>query len=355
MAVADLKSQTLSPRLARADVVVSPSIPAPQPNTRRRRARTAFVVFALFVVLLNFVFGFASELNPRLRDPAYGDKLAKLHTKTPDVLMLGSSRTLLGFHAGRVEETTGRTAFNFGTPATGPITHLVYLNRLLKAGVRPKLLLVEVLPPMMADGPGGPIEQAFLPGERLTAGELDIVERFGFDPAMVRPAWRESVAVPWWKLRFQVLGRLGPSWLPWHLRYDWSRTADACGWATPPRQETTGEERVEQLAKVRAEYAGTLAAMDPDGRPLAALRELVAVCRANDVPVSLVLMPEADTFRGLYPPGLDDRAARCVRSLGAPVVDARRWLDEGDFYDGHHPFTRGAEKFTDRLMREVIP
>lgn len=355
MTVADMKSQKLEPRLASVDVFVSSPTPALPSPSRRRRARSSFVVFVVFVVVLNFGFGLTAELNPRLRDPAYGDKLAKLHTKTPDVLMLGSSRTLLGFHAGRVEERTGRTAFNFGTPATGPITHLVYLDRLLKQGVRPKHLLVEVLPPMLADGPGGPIEQAFLNGERLTASEIDTVERFGFDPAVVRPAWRESMVAPWWKLRFQVLGRISPSWLPWNLRYDWSRTADARGWATPPRQEVTPEERTEQLAKVRAEYAGTLAAIDPNGRPLNALRELIARCRANDIPVTLVRMPEADTFRTLYPPGLEDRVTACLEPLGVPMIDARRWLREEEFYDGHHPFTRGAEAFTDRLMQEVNP
>lgn len=355
MTVADLKSQQMGPRLARVDVVVSSPTPTSPLSSRRRRARTSFVVFVVFGVTLNLALGLAAEVNPRLRDPAFGDKLANLHTRTPDVLMLGSSRTLLGFHAGRVEATTGRTAFNFGTPATGPITHLVYLNRLLKAGVRPKHLFVEVLPPMLADCPGGPLEQTFLPGERLTADELETVERFGFDPAVVRPAWRASVSAPWSKLRFQVLGRIAPSWLPWQQRHDWSRNTDARGWATPPRQEVTLEERTEQLAKVRAEYAGTLAGMAPDGRPLAALRELIAVCRANDIPATLVLMPEGPTFRALYPPGLDDRIDAAVRPLGAPLIDARRWLTEGDFYDGHHPFTRGAERFTDRLMRDVFP
>jgi hypothetical protein len=355
MTVADLKSQKLGLHIARVEVVVSHAIAAPPPRSRRRRARLSFLLFVLFVVALNLAFGLAAEVNPRLRDPAYGDKLAKLHTKSPDVLMLGSSRTLLGFHAGRLEATTGRTAFNFGTPATGPITHLVYLNRLLNSCIRPKHLLVEVLPPMLADGPAGPIEQAFLPGERLTGNELETVERYGFDPVVVRPAWRESVYVPWSKLRFQMLGRITPSWLPWQHRHDWSRTADARGWATPPRQEVTAGEREEQLAKVRAEYAATLKALEPTGRPLCALRELVAVCRTNDIPVSLVLMPEADTFRTLYPPGLEERVLRCVKSFAAPVIDARHWLAESDFYDGHHPFTRGAEAFTDRLMREVSP
>ena len=313
----------------------------------------SFVAFVVFAVALNFGFSLAAELNPRLRDPAYGDKFVKLKTKTPDVLMLGSSRTLLGFHAGRVEEQTGRTAFNFGTPATGPITHLVYLERLLKQGVRPRRLIVEVLPSMFADGPEGPIEQTFLNGERLTADEIDTVERFGFAPAVVRPAWRESVIAPWWKLRFQILGRISPSWLPWNLRFDWSRTADAHGWATPPRQEVTPEERAVQLAKVRDEYAHTLAHMVPNGRPLSALRELIAICQANDIPVTLVRMPEGDTFREMYPPGLEERVTAILEPLGVPVIDARQWLTEDDFYDGHHPFTRGAEKFTDRLIQDM--
>jgi hypothetical protein len=298
-------------------------------------------------------FGTAADADPRLRDPAFADKLAKLDRLNADrpTLMIGSSRTLLGFHAGRFEQTTGTPAFNFGTPATGPITHLVYLNRLLDRGVTPGLLLLEVLPPMFADGDGGPLEQAFLSGERLTGDEVELVEGFGFRPDAVRPAWRESVYAPWYRLRCQVVGRVAPSWLPWNHRYDWGRKTDAFGWATPPRQSVTDAERAELVAKTHAEYAPTLTALNPDGRPLAALQRIVETCRERGVPVVLVLMPEATTFRAMYPAGLDERIDGALKTLGVPLIDARRWLDDSHLYDGHHPFTRGAEAFTDELAR----
>jgi hypothetical protein len=349
---ATIESRFAVQRLARVDVIASAPAAVRSTHSRRRRARTAFVVFVGFVIILNFGLGLTAQVNYCLRDPAFGDKLAKIKT-SPDVLMLGSSRTLLGFHARRVEETTGLTAFNFGTPATGPITHLVYLKRLQDQGIRPRLLLIEVLPSLLADGPDGPCEQGVLYGERLTRQELEMVERFGFDPKVVRPAWRESMYAPWSKLRFHILGRLAPSWVPWNQRFDWGRNSDTRGWSTPPRQQMTDDERAEHLARAQSEYASTLAGMDPNARPLEALRELIARGRELGAEVVLVWMPEAPSFRAMYPPKLDERILTALHSTGAPLIDARHWLPEDHFSDGHHMFTRGAEAFTDRLMREV--
>jgi len=164
---------------------------------RRRAAIAVLAALGLFAAV-QFGFGTAADADARLRDPAFADKVAKLNRRHADhpTLMLGSSRTLLGFHAARFEQDTGSPAFNFGTPATGPITHLVYLNRLLNRRIVPKALLLEVLPPMLADGETGPIEQTFLTGERLTGDEVATVEQFGFQPNAVRPKWRESVYAP---------------------------------------------------------------------------------------------------------------------------------------------------------------
>lgn len=328
----------------------------------RRRAAVAVLFAAGLFAAVQLGFGTAADADPRLRDPAFADKCAKLerlHADRP-TLMLGSSRTLLGFHAERFAQATGTPAFNFGTPATGPIGHLVYWNRLLGRGVRPGLLLLEVLPPMLADGENGPVEQQFLTGERLTGDEVRVVEEFGFRPDAVRPKWRESVYAPGYSLRCQLVGRVAPSWLPWNHRYDWGRKTDECGWATPPRQEVTADERAEYEAKTRAEYAATLAGLDPVGRPLEALKRIIASCRERQIPVVLVLMPEGESFRAMYPAGLDAKIAAAVSTLGVPVIDARRWLSDDAFYDGHHPFTAGAEQFTDELakhpaVRGVLP
>jgi hypothetical protein len=351
-------------------VVVAPFALMPPTPRRVLRSRKTVLVSVLFVVLANTVLGIVGEFSPRLKDPAYGDKWAALRRQLaarPDdrlVLSLGSSRTLLGFHGRHAEnEMVTRTgerviAFNFGTPAAGPVTNLVYFRRLVGCGVRPDLLLVEVMPGLCADGPTGPAETLTLPGERLCRSEVVTVEEFGFDPTTVRPAWRESAYLPWSKLRFQLLGRVVPSWMPWNLRFDWSRGADPHGWATPPRQDVTAEERAEREGQAKAEYAASLASVSPDGRPFGALRALLTECRERGIPTRLVLYPEGTSFRAMYPAGTGERFVAALRQLAdefdAPLTDARGWLPDGAMYDGHHMFGAGAGAFTTRLTADVI-
>ena len=356
------------PRVRNVDVLVLPPLSVSERglggevSSKRTTAARSVIAGAFTLLALHLGFGQYAERNPKRKDPTYGDKFDKLTARADDrplVLMLGSSRTLLGFHAGQLEsEHPELRAFNFGTPASGPITHLVYLRRLLDAGVVPDLLLIEVLPPALADGPDGPGEQMFLTGERLSSEEVDLVGRFGFPPSGVRAAWRESVYNPVSALRFQLLGRLLPSWIPWNLRGDWSRNTDAHGWATPPRQTVTAEERRERTANADAEYRRTLAGMTAEGRPMLALAELLELCRRRGVRARVLLMPEAPSFRNLYPVGLAEQLGEALRDVavahGAGFTDARNWLVEEDFYDGHHLFRSGAEAFTRRLTAEAI-
>jgi hypothetical protein len=278
--------------------------------------------------------------------------------------MLGSSRTGLAFHGQRAENylapQLGRpvVAFNYGIPASGPVTHLVYLKRLLSDGVTPDLLVLEILPSMFADLPGAPIEQNWFFADRLKYAEQDTVIRHGFPADKTRERWRKSFLIPWYTLRFQVLTRFVPSWLPWQVRFDWSRGADECGWGTSVHQTATPAEHATGLARVRAEYAAILADLHPGGPAAGALRELLAVCRERGVPVRLVLMPEGTEFRALYPPRVLARVLAFLASVSAeydaPLTDAREWLPDAAFYDSHHMFAAGAEAFTDRLSREVI-
>jgi Protein of unknown function (DUF1574) len=356
----------LDPRVKSVAVVVASAVSKPVAIRRASCSRKTVLYAIAFVVIANAALGVFGENSPRLKDPAYGDKWATLRRQLaarPNdrlVLSLGSSRTLLGFHGQHAENALGGgvIAFNFGTPAAGPVTELVYLRRLLSAGVKPDLLLVEVMPGLCADGPTGPAEQLTLTGERLCRGELEIVERYGFDPAAVRPAWRDSAYLPWSKLRFQLLGRVVPSWVPWNLRFDWSRGADPHGWATPPRQEVTPEERTEREANARNEYAGSLASVSPDGRPFSALRAVLHECHQRGIRTRLVLYPEGSSFRAMYPFGTGERFVAAVKRLGdefaTPLTDARDWLPDAAMYDGHHMFKAGAEAFTARLAVEVI-
>ncbi len=344
------------------DVGVTQSVTYGNRLTASRRAAGSILYGAALLIVAQLGFGAYCESNPKRKDPTFGDKLDKLEAQPagkPLVLMLGSSRTLLGFNAGLAEsENPDLQAFNFGTPASGPITQLVYLKRLLNAGIAPDLLLIELLPPALADGPDGPGEQAFFTGERLSRSEVELVERHGFRREPLRAAWRESVYSPASALRFQLLGRTVPSWIEPKLRSDWSRSTDAHGWTTPPRQAVSAEERAERTASAANEYRGTLANMAVEGRPLAALREVMDLCRERGIAARVVVMPEAPTFQSLYPPGLSDRIVAALdavaRRNGAGVIDARNWLAEEDFYDGHHLFRAGADRFTRRLIDVAI-
>lgn len=341
------------------------SVEAARSPVRRQVAkRTVLWGVGLFAVT-QLALGAAAELYPRLRDPLFGDKLVKLKRKVaaPDrratVVMLGSSRTGLAFHGKRVEAALpGVTAFNYGVPASGPVTHLVYLDRLLAAGITPDLLLVEVLPSMLADRPDAPLERNWFFADRLTHPELGTVIRHGFDPATVRRRWAESVALPAYSLRFQLMSRISASWLPWQVRFDWSRGSDECGWGEMIQQQVTAADRTAGFARAKLEYEPVLANWVPGGPAAGALRELLNRCQERGVPVVLVLMPEAANFRALYPPAAVERLTAFTgglsRETGVPVVNAREWLPDAGFHDGHHMLTVGANQFTDRLAREVI-
>lgn len=349
------------------------TVPASTARSPRRARRTVAWAVGLFAAV-QVGTGLLAEAYPRLRDPLYGDKFVKLRRKlaapTPagakpaTVVMLGSSRTGLAFHGSRAEQaitaSTGRpaAAFNFGVPASGPVTHLIYLRRMLDAGVVPDLLVVEVLPSMVHADPGGPLERLWFYADRVTFSERATLTGHGFDPAAVRDRYARSVLLPAYTLRFQVMCRVVPSWLPWQVRFDWSRGADECGWGKFESQIVGPERRALGVAQARAEYAGAYGCLSPGGGAAQALRDLLAACKEKNIPARLVLMPEGTPFHDLYGPGADDRLLAFLREVSAeydaPLTDARGWLPDEMFSDAHHMLQAGAEAFTDRLTRDAI-
>jgi hypothetical protein len=81
-----------------------------------------------------------------------------------------------------------------------------------------------------------------------------------------------------------------------------------------------------------------------------ALRESVALARANGSNVAFVYLPEASEFAAWMPPEVEDfvqrhLAATC-RELDVPLINARHWLDDGYLVDGFHLSRQGAAEFT---------
>lgn len=331
-----------------------------------RRAWKNLLWAGVLFLALQLMLGVLAERYPRVRDPFYGDKYVKLAKRVRNfndpfiVVMLGSSRTGLGFHGKLVEEQLSSNssrpvvAFNYGIPASGPVTHLVYLKRLLNSAIKPNHLLLEILPSMLADGHGGPIERNWFHGRRLTFQETAMVSRHGYDGDKVASEWQSTVYLPVYALRFELLCRVVPGWLPWQLRFDWSRSTDECGWGKMEHQSIPADQYARGLARAKLEYAPILSNWKPGGGACSALTELLQLCKENDIPVTLVLMPEAEAFRSWYPTETNRQLTEYLQRLPVPLVDGRTWLKDDAFTDGHHMLAQGATDFTMRLNTEAI-
>src|SRR5260370_31651357 len=152
------------------------------PLHRARGARLALLRGGLFCLLLQISgAGSVERWLPGARDPEFAAKAktlrARLHEApgSPLVLMLGSSRTGLGFNAGSVDvarEGKPAVVFNFGVSGGGPLLELLCLERLLADGIRPDLLFVEILPPVFNLAGRYSLDEAWLEGGRMRYSEI---------------------------------------------------------------------------------------------------------------------------------------------------------------------------------------
>jgi hypothetical protein len=76
------------------------------------------------------------------------------------------------------------------------------------------------------------------------------------------------------------------------------------------------------------------------------------------LPCALVVMPESSWFRASYAPALNAAVASLLQRLhqerGLPVINARDWVGDDGFFDGHHMLMSGAIAFSERILGEQI-
>jgi hypothetical protein len=305
---------------------------------------------------------------PELRDPEYGYRARRLAQRTSDtkariVYMLGSSRTTVGFKAGQIEEPLRLAlhqpvvAFNFGFTGAGPIMQLIELRRLLAAHLQPDLLLIEVLPPLLAGQVARP-QRNDLPVNRAWFSELNVLERYGRSGRDMQAEWWQDWPIPWYSHRFAVASRFFPTSLPHNRRIDWAIKTDESGWARPALTKTTPAVLRSATERTRREYAPYFDRFRLGGPSCRALREMLELCREQEIDAALVLMPEGSEFRSLYPSKAWDQIrgflAETGREFAVPIIDAREWIVDEDFMDSHHLLLPGAVVFTNRLGREAV-
>jgi hypothetical protein len=325
----------------------------------RRAVGACFAVFALTQLALSVV---AESAHPDWRDPAFGARLLRLRERRreragrPLVLALGSSRVENGFRPDALGlPDDGPWAFNFGQPGAGPLLQWLTFQRLRAAGIRPDRLLIEMAPALLAESR---TLADSVHAERLGVAELIALAPGPSAATALGPRWLESRLAPIHAWRFVLMSRLAPTFLPWSNRLDYLWDGlDAFGAVALPPEIAEPEAHARGVRRAAAEYRDLLAhfAIAPEADR--ALRRLLDDCRRSRTPVLLVLMPEAGLFRAWYPPpalaAIDDYLADLRREFGVPVLDARTWIADPDFYDGHHLLPAGAAAFSRRLGREA--
>ncbi len=354
-------------RLWRRPQVEGRSLALARPRRLRQAGRATLLwavgLYAVVQVVLVLV---VDRWHPELHETARHKKwqqLRQLKAAAPDqplLVMLGSSRTEQAFQAAWLNNLPGPdgkpfVAYNFGLPATGPLREGLYLREMLDAGIRPNLLLVEFLPPLLGAPRRGITseENWTLPGY-LHLSQLCRLWPYFAKPGYMGRAWLESRLAPAFAFRanfhIQLQERLFPG-----TTQILKCPHDERGWLLP--LTFSPQECAQRLVNCHHMYHAGLSQFQMGAGPSQAMRDLVALCRQERIPLVLVLMPESTLFRSWYSAEGREAPRRLLEELrqthGVPVIDATEWLDDWDFVDGHHVQGRGSWLFTARLRDEL--
>jgi hypothetical protein len=298
-----------------------------------------------------------------VRDPVHFTRLAHLQGhasgQMPTVLFLGTSRFEWGVRASRLREQLSAqlglpvAVANWGTGGWGYFRALLSWERLERDGIRPDLVLIEVLPALLNDRyPLSETDDLHLPTCELDSADVELVLAHDAGRSWLREEQACAALVPVHSQRFHLL-RLGcPRLLPPEMRYRLDVTADF-------RCTVPARRRRAALESARQGYEDRLHDFSIGGPGCRAVEELLGRLRRLGVKVVLLLMPEGPTFRSWYPSStaqqIETYLAGLEREHGVRVLDLREWMDdESAFNDSHHLTVEGGDRFSERLGREVI-
>jgi hypothetical protein len=325
-------------------------------RTRRLRAstaRNALLLGGLFALVLFVGLNAALELrHPEFVDGEYALRLRLLtcqleeHPDRPLCLLLGTSRlaqAVLPADLPLLRTPDGRQALVFNACRFGgsPAMTLVHLRRYLAANVRPRWVVLEVVPGQLSD------EEDTFVNEVLTASDLSGLQPFANPTRLFSNYARQSI------LR-------APSY-PAHLlglRTPAAPCLDAQGGYGELLDDVSDGERRSRMERTRHYLRPGVTRFRVSPSSDGILRECLALCRGIGAEVLIVVTPEGSEYRGWYSSEANELLKRFLASLcesrGVDALDARDWLDDADFCDDHHVLRRGAERFTARFGAEIL-
>jgi hypothetical protein len=312
--------------------------------------------------------GFLEWKQAGFYDPKYGCRLNQLRARLEQVhgvrlfVILGTSRAEQGFRptllpVGRIGNPSNSCpaqnaplVFNLARGGSSPLLHLLTLQRLLADGIHPDCVLLEIFPPSLVG------ERCGVTIAKATLRDLPLLRRYPVSWKTYAYAARDRLLL-WHKYRNEFLARCGPGWLSipastpghcWDASGEWSAVSEGVSF----------QECRDLTADAHRRYYRKLQSFQVSSEADLALRELLELCRKEAISVVLFLMPEAREFRSWYPSSTQERLSDYLAALqqeyGHPLIDARCWVPDSDFCDGHHVLRHGAAKFTLRFGKQLL-
>jgi hypothetical protein len=323
----------------------------------RRRGR---IIFASWLMaFLGLQIGLSVALDGPLgtiRNAPHAHRLREFQLdqasrpEKPVLLILGSSRSLNGVRPDLLDDRF--LNYNFAGPGQGLYWQNFTLQHLLRDGVRPAAVVVEVSPFILAAAPM-PIPLNHL--STCTWADIRHLARHG-DRLDLYGDWLSLRTAPWFSYRFQLMSEFLPSLVPFERRsLTWYAAREHCGWYGIPMERHDPK----ALEHNRSTLAASVGQLHIHELNRLGLREILDTCRARDVDVVLLLPPESPAFRSWSTPASESVLREFLdefrHDYGVSAIDARDWFpEESAFLDGHHPLVPTAEAFSRRLGGELM-
>jgi hypothetical protein len=333
-----------------------------QRRGRRYRAIVRWVALVFLLSQLSVAIA-VDQGSSAVRDPEYAllegmlkDRITE-RPRSQSAVFLGSSRVAYGFDAEKAVGRNDVVMFNFGVPGAGPYLQGVVLERLRHAGIRPDVLFLEVLHTFYNAAAPRSLDHGLLDGARLSAGETAGLLSYG-NRSQTGPIrrWAFARALPLYRhqaeLRDNLDYRLNPNYCDAPASF---RPCDSFGF----RPRSCPADEWPALVSIAHEtYDPFYTNFEIDPHAWCQLLKVIRDAQRDGIHVVCVLMPEGSEFRQMFKADLSHSPAELVRRLRndahVPVIDARDWLDDSEFFDQHHLLPHGATAFADRFRVEAL-
>jgi hypothetical protein len=351
-------------RIFRACLSFRPSLWAGKSHapaaSRRNAARRAALwgLFAFGVVTAALAVSLET-VKPEWRDPEYGHRIRQLRKwkaeapARPLVVVFGSSRTQMGISPaamGFPDEPGSPVVYNFGYRAGRLFRSWFQLMRVLDSGPKPDYILVQLSMVDLLNGIDGDLLSPEW-GGRLGASDFHRLAPYLSDLAPFRRTWAGARLTGWSAHRGSIVSDVMPGLQPAGRRVDyyWERL-DRYGFVPHHIEVLMPSARKAMYDWSHEMHSPAFSRESFAAISDRAIRDLVARCRAERIPVAFFWAPESATYRSWYTDGaraaMDAYQRRLVAEFGVAVFPAPEDLPDTDFVDGYHLMRHGAEKYS---------